>query len=78
MLFAVQKISEFIVDVDEGWKRLIRKNRIWNWVVHIVQNRLVVDERWWDGLAMKGRWTNDNGQEYYTERAEVTDDEGKQ
>ena len=51
MFFAVEKISEFVVDVDEGLEGLVREYRIGNWVIHIIQHRLVVDEGRWDGLA---------------------------
>jgi len=62
MFFAVEKISKFVVDVDERLEGLVREYGVRCWVVHVVKHRLVVDERRWDGLAMKGRWTNDNRQ----------------
>ncbi len=62
MLFAVQKIPEFVVDVDEGLEGLIREYGVGCWVVYVVEHRLVVDEGRWYGLAVKGRWTKDKGQ----------------
>ncbi len=77
MFFAIQKVSKFVADVHKSWERLVRKHCVWRRVVHIVEHRLVVDEGRWDGLSEKGRWTKDKRQEYYTELAEVTDDEGE-
>ncbi len=62
MFFAVEKISELIVDVDEGLEGLVREYCVGCWIVHIVKHRLVVDEGRWDGLAVKGQWTKDKGQ----------------
>jgi hypothetical protein len=51
MFFTVEKVPEFVVDIDEGLEGLVGEYRIGNWVIHIVKHRLVVDVRRWDGLG---------------------------
>jgi hypothetical protein len=53
VFFAVQKIPEFVVDVDKSLEGLVGEYRVGNRVIHIVEHRLVIDVRRWDGLTVE-------------------------
>jgi len=47
------------LDIHKRLKRLIGQYRVWCSAVHIIQNRLVIDVGWWDGLGVRGHLIKD-------------------